>query len=138
MKSFVAYPLEFENMLYPDDNSGKSFSGKLVAHFELFKKVSHVEGSVVKCGIAAEEGFTKFAMFRNLISAQSGQKIIAFEKSVKNLYLDSDHNNNGSLQYRFKTPLIDMEHVKETLAQKALPKGLTLCLAHRVMQFLNI
>jgi hypothetical protein len=79
MKSFVAYPLEFETLLYPPKNE-KSQSGKLVAHYELFKKASHLNGSIVKCGITAEEGFNRFAMFREMIGTRQEQKMVAFEK----------------------------------------------------------
>lgn len=120
MKSFVEYPLDFEKMLFPDV-SDKSYSGKLVAHYELYRKVSHLNGSVVKCGIAAEEGFTRFAMLRNMIAVQPNQKVIAFEKFAKSLYLTNGSQNSSTLQYQIKREPIDVDRIQ----QKLLKKGVT-------------
>jgi len=119
MKSFVAYPLDFEKMLFPEV-SEKNYSGKLVAHYELYKKISHLEGSVVKCGIAAEEGFTRFAMFRNLIGAQAGQKVIAFEKFSRSLHYDQSCVETGGLQYQVKRSSIDIDRIQQKLLKKGI------------------
>src|SRR5437868_5553868 len=110
MKSFVEYPLDFEKILFPDV-ADKGYSGKLIAHYELYRKVSHLEGSVVKCGIAAEEGFTRFAMLRTLIAAQPDQKLIAFEKFAKSLYLTNNNEESGALQYQIKRTPIDIDRI---------------------------
>src|ERR1700712_4214348 len=106
MKSFVEYPSDFEKILFPGV-ADKSYSGKLIAHYELYKKVSHLEGSVVKCGIAAEEGFTRFAMLRNLIAVQPDQKVVAFEKFAKSLYLTNNTEETSTLKYQIKRAPID-------------------------------
>lgn len=119
MKSFVEYPLDFEKMLFPDATD-KSYSGKLIAHYELYRKVSHLEGSVVKCGIAAEEGFTRFAMLRNLIAVQPNQKVIAFEKFAKSLYLTNNNDDAGTLQYQLKRSPIDIDRIQQKLLKKGI------------------
>lgn len=113
MKSFVTYPLDFERMLYPAQ-SVKNFSGKLVAHYELYKKISHLEGSIVKCGITAQDGFTKFAMFQNLILPQSVQKLIAFEKFTDD-FSNDHHSGHCKVQYQVEQSVIDLEQVKKEL-----------------------
>jgi hypothetical protein len=119
MKSFVEYPLGFEKMLFPDV-AEKSSSGKLIAHYELYKKVSHLQGCVVKCGIAAEDGFTRFAMLRNLISAQANQKVIAFEKLGKSLYLTNNEEDNSELKYQVKRATIDIDRIHQKLSKKGI------------------
>lgn len=119
MKSFVGYPLDIEKILFPDVTD-KSYSGKLVVHYELFKKVSHLEGSVVKCGIAAEEGLTRLALFRSLISSKSNQKVVAFERFNKGLFFENGDNDKGGLVYKVKTPAGDFENITETLLQKGI------------------
>lgn len=119
MKSFVEYPIDFEKILFPDQ-SDKSYSGKLVAHYELYRKVSHLEGSVVKCGIAAEEGFTRFAMLRNLIAVQPNQKVIAFEKFAKSLYLTNNTEEAGTLQYQIERTPINIDRVQQKLLKKGI------------------
>jgi hypothetical protein len=120
MKSFVEYPLDFEKMLFPDV-SDKTASGKLIAHYELYKKVSHLKGCVVKCGIAAEESFIRFAFVRKLIAAQPNQKVIAFEKFNKSLFLTNSAEDAGELKYQIKRTTIDVNRMQ----QKLLKKGIT-------------
>jgi Macrocin-O-methyltransferase (TylF) len=119
MKSFVEYPLDFEKMLFPDV-AAKSYSGKLIAHYELYRKVSHLEGCVVKCGIAAEKGFTRFAMLRNLIAAQPDQKVIAFEKFSRSLYLTNTAHDAGTLHYQIRRSSIDIERIQQKLSKKGV------------------
>jgi hypothetical protein len=118
MKSFVAYPLDFEKMLFPQ-SSDTSASGKLIAHYELYKKVSHLEGAVVKCGIAAEEGFTRFALFRKLLGVPSNQKLVAFQKFSKSLYLHQNEENT-ELQYRFTEAAVDIQQIHQKLLKKGI------------------
>ncbi|MDB5191983.1 MAG: dTDP-6-deoxy-L-hexose 3-O-methyltransferase [Segetibacter sp.] len=114
MKSFIAYPLELEKLLYPQTND-KSFSGKLVAHYELYKKVRYLEGAVIKCGITANEGFTRFAMFRSLMSPAINQKMIAFEK-FGNL-----NNYEEQLQdYNYSEPTLAIQNLQQALIQKGI------------------
>ncbi len=119
MKSFVAYPMELDKILYPDV-SEKSYSGKLLAHHELFKKVSHLDGSIVKCGISAETGFLRFASFRNLIAEECSQKVIAFEKFTRSMYFDSEGNNTGSLRIKVNSLPIDEELLQKKLTKKGI------------------
>lgn len=119
MKSFVAYPLDFEKYLFPE-NSAKSASGKLFAHYELYKSISHLNGSIVKCGVAAEEDFTKFAMFRAMVANCTPQKVIAFEKLSKDLYYENSHTATGTLQYKLKRSLIDIDKLEEKLQKKGI------------------
>lgn len=119
MKSFVEYPLEFEKILFPEVTD-KGYSGKLIAHFELYRKVSHLEGSIVKCGIAAEDSFTRFAMLRKLVPGQPNQKLIAFEKFAKTLYLSNKLEDNGGLKYRIKRTPIDINSIRKKLLEKGI------------------
>ena len=119
MKSFVEYPLDFEKMLFPGV-ADKTGSGKLIAHYELYRKVSHLEGCVVKCGIAAEESFTRFAVLRNLIAGTQNQKVIAFEKFAKDLYLTNSSEDTSTLQYQIKRPTIDIDRIEQKLRKKGI------------------
>lgn len=119
MKSFVEYPLDFEKMLFPDVST-KGNTGKLIAHFELYKKVSHLEGCIVKCGIAAEEGFTNFALLRNLVTSPVEQKLIAFERFAKELRVTKNIHNKQALQYKIKREPIDLELLQQKLQKKGI------------------
>ncbi|GEO10635.1 TylF/MycF/NovP-related O-methyltransferase [Segetibacter aerophilus] len=119
MKSFVEYPLDFEKILFPEV-SEKSYSGKLIAHYELYRKVSHLEGCVVKCGIASEEGFTRFSMLRNLVTAHPNQKVVAFEKFSKSLYLTSSTDDSSKLKYHIKRSPINVSRIQQKLDKKGI------------------
>ncbi len=119
MKSFVAYPIEMEKILYPEV-SEHSFSGKLLAHYELFKRIAFLEGSIVKCGISAEASFMRFASFRNLIAEQSNHKVVAFEKQTKSLYIDNEEDMSGTLLYKVKSTTIDTKALQKKLLKKGL------------------
>ena len=78
MKSFVSFPFEVDVLL--SGNAPQKASGKLIAHYELFKKVKNINGAIVKCGVTAEEGFNHFAMFKEITDRNQQQKMIAFQK----------------------------------------------------------
>jgi len=118
MKSFVTYPQFFEKMVFPEIAQNKS--GKLFTQYELCKKVCHLEGTIVKCGITAEEGFAKFAMFRKLVSSHTSQKVIAFEKFRKNLYCENSAVCKEPLQLKTKKTARDVERIQEKFLKKGI------------------
>lgn len=120
MKSFVEYQLDFEKMFFQSLRN-KNYSGKLMPYYELYKKISHLEGSIVKCGVAAEEDFTWFVLLRNMISAHPNQRVIAFEKFAKSLYLTGNNKENSELKYQVDDLAIDVDEIQ----QKLLEKGIT-------------
>lgn len=122
MKSFVAYPLEFDAMLFPSGNA-KRTSGKLVAHYELFKKVSHLNGSIVKCGITTDEGFARFEAFREMMGNREEQKMIAFEKYHP--VFEEVVNDNGqiSLQVTERNDIEKLAEVPMSLTEKGLSEN---------------
>lgn len=119
MKSFVAYPMDLDKILYPDA-SEISYSGKLLAHYELLKKVAHLNGSIVKCGIASDSSFLRFASFRNFISSEFSQKVIAFEKFTKQMYFETEESNTGSLRVKVNSKPIDEELLQKKLTRKGI------------------
>lgn len=116
MKSLVSFPMEFDNFLFPQ-TSEKYTSGKLVVQYELLKKVRSLQGSIVKCGVSAAEGFTRFAMIKNVI-ANNNHKMIAFEKGGQNHpdFATVDHIPLNSLQ----TKAIDYDLLNKSLIQRGI------------------
>jgi hypothetical protein len=113
MKSLVSFPLEFDNFMFPP-TSEKYASGKLVAHYELLKKVRTLQGSIVKCGITPQEGFTRFAMIKNVLT-NNNHKMIAFEKG--NLSCVENNAVDSTSEHSIKINAIDA-----LLSQKSLIK----------------
>lgn len=99
MKSFVSYPFEVDVLL--SGQAPQKASGKLVAHYELFKKVKNLNGAIVKCGVTAEEGFNHFAMFKEITNRNQHQKLIAFQKSQP--FFVEEVSENGEITMMVKT-----------------------------------
>ena len=52
---------------------------KILAHYELFKTVLDIPGTIVECGVFKGASLARFAMFRNLFGNPFSKKIIAFD-----------------------------------------------------------
>lgn len=68
--------LEYENDFYLSCDSQRI--GKLLTHYELYKKISKIGGDIVECGIFKGVSFVRFAMFRELFE-DSSKRIIGFD-----------------------------------------------------------
>jgi hypothetical protein len=117
MKSFVTYPLEFQPILFPSKLQA-STSGKLIAHFELFKKIAHLNGAIIKCGITAEEGFARFSTFKKVAGQAIEQKMIAFQK-LQSLF-EEEVSEYGTVTLKVKGAEVSAEQIEETLRRKGL------------------
>jgi thioredoxin-related protein len=53
--------------------------GKLLAHYELYKKISDLPGAIVECGVFKGASLIRFATFRNLFEAEHSRKVIGFD-----------------------------------------------------------
>ena len=52
---------------------------KILAHYELFKMVQNIPGTIVECGVFKGASLARFAMFRDLFGNVFSKKIIAFD-----------------------------------------------------------
>ena len=52
---------------------------KLLIHYEVFKKIKNLKGSIVECGVFKGTSFSRFAMMRELIGKPSRNKMVAFD-----------------------------------------------------------
>ncbi|GJM30754.1 MAG: hypothetical protein DHS20C17_33890 [Cyclobacteriaceae bacterium] len=67
---------EFENNFYL--TSHPSRIGKFIIHYELYKKVKHLPGAIVECGIFKGASFIRFASFVNLLE-KGNREVIGFD-----------------------------------------------------------
>lgn len=116
MKSFVSFPFEVDVLL--SGHAPEKASGKLIAHYELFKKVKHLNGAIVKCGVTADEGFNHFAMFKEITNRNQHQKMIAFQKSQP--FFVEEVSENGEITMMVKTPNLEAHThlLQKTLVDK--------------------
>ncbi len=95
----------------------KNCQGNLTAHFELYKRVNHLEGCIVNCGVDSQHFFISFAFLRSMMSPK---KVIAFEKHCKSMYYDCSLLPFGSLGYKTKIVDINTSLIKLNLWQKGI------------------
>ena len=51
----------------------------LIAHYEIYKMVMNVPGSIVECGVFKGTSLMRFAMYRQLLGTSFSSKIIGFD-----------------------------------------------------------
>lgn len=68
---------EYENGFYLSCDVSRI--SKLMAHYELFKRVNDLSGAIVECGILKGCSISRFATFRELLSTAYAKRIIGFD-----------------------------------------------------------
>ncbi len=76
-KSLVSYPTESE-VLY--SKKVVPNAERLLPYYELYKLINHAEGSIIKCGISADEAFSYFSFFKRT-NGSSKHPMVSFEKN---------------------------------------------------------
>lgn len=76
-------PLDFDDP-WPYENgfyltSHPSRIGKLLAHYELYKRIVDLPGHIVECGVLKGASLVRFATFRQLLESPHSRRIIAFD-----------------------------------------------------------
>lgn len=73
----TADAFKYENAFYSTCKGERI--GKLLAHYELYKKVTTLPGEIVECGIFKGNSFFRFSHFRGLVENVNSRKIIGFD-----------------------------------------------------------
>lgn len=53
--------------------------GKLLAHYELYKKIMDIPGDIIECGVYKGASFMRWASFRNLLETNDARKLYGFD-----------------------------------------------------------
>ncbi|WP_269149128.1 TylF/MycF/NovP-related O-methyltransferase [Helicobacter apodemus] len=53
--------------------------GKFIVHLELYKKITHLPGAIVECGVFKGNSFFEWVHFRNILETEASRKIIGFD-----------------------------------------------------------
>ena len=70
-------PYEYENGFYLTTDSSRL--AKSIAHWELYKQITDLPGSIVECGVFKGASLIRFATFREMLESQESRKIIGFD-----------------------------------------------------------
>lgn len=68
---------EYENGFYATSTEARF--GKLLSHYELYKRIINLPGDVIECGLFKGNSFFRFAHFRDLLESKNSRKIIGFD-----------------------------------------------------------
>ena len=68
---------EYENNFYL--SCDKSRISKLIAQYELHKRIINVPGEIVECGVFKGASFLRLALFQSLFSVEFSKKVIGFD-----------------------------------------------------------
>ena len=82
---------------------------KLLIHYEVFKQIRKIQGSIVECGVFKGTSFSRFAMMRELIGNSKKNKLVAFD-----VFSDDFPNTN------FKNEKIQRKHWIKTAGSSSI------------------
>ncbi|MDP3331387.1 MAG: TylF/MycF/NovP-related O-methyltransferase [Methylococcaceae bacterium] len=81
MESIFGYELnktfDYENGFYVTSDPRRM--QKLIAHYELYKKITNLPGAIVECGVFKGTSLIRFAQFRDMLESAYSRKIIGFD-----------------------------------------------------------
>ena len=52
---------------------------KMLAHYELYKTITHLPGHIIECGVYKGASLIRFCSFRELLESPSSRKVIGFD-----------------------------------------------------------
>lgn len=73
--------------------------GKFLAHYELYKRIVDLPGSIVECGVFKGNSLVRFATFRELLENTYSRKIIGFDIFGK--FPDTDFEGDKKFLTKF-------------------------------------
>lgn len=87
---------DYENGFYTTANESRF--GKLLAQYEIYKKIIGLPGAIVECGLFKGNSFFRFAHFRDIFESIYSRKLIGFDTFGKfpktNFAEDEKYVNN--------------------------------------------
>jgi hypothetical protein len=117
---------EFENNFYLSCDVARI--SKMIAHYELYKMVINLPGSIVECGVFKGASLTRFAMFRELFESPYSKKVIGFDTfhEFPETEFQDDKNVRESLINTAGGESISIEQLTDVLQRKDIFKNIEL------------
>lgn len=108
---------EYENGFYL--TSDVSRIGKLLSHYELYKKIKNLAGDIVECGVYKGASLIRFATFRECMESQNSRKIIGFDMFGSFPRVDREDDNKFIEMFESQGGFgIDIEELKNIFENK--------------------
>jgi hypothetical protein len=104
---------EYENAFYL--NALPSRLGKAIAHCDLYRRISHLQGAIVECGIFKGASFCRWAMFRELFETGESRRLIGFD--VFGQFPETRHESDLGPRQRFVDSAGELSITKDGLLE---------------------
>lgn len=95
---------------------------KMIAHLDLYRRITDLPGHVVECGVFKGVSFSRFAMFRNLFEADHSRKLIGFD--IFGEFPETDFEDDKPFRERFIANAGSESISAEALHQNLSGRGL--------------
>ena len=73
----VDYAFDYENGFYLTSHVTRL--GKMLAHYEIYKRILNIPGHIVECGVFKGTSLIRMATFREIMESPYSRKIIGFD-----------------------------------------------------------
>jgi len=90
---------DYENNFYLSCDSSRM--AKAIAHYKIFEKTARVEGEIVECGIFKGASFSRFAMYRKILSLEGKKNLIGFDSFGE--FPETNYDQDKELREKFIT-----------------------------------
>ena len=108
---------DYENFFY--QTSDKSRLRKIVDHYEIYKKVSHIKGDIFEFGVFKGVSLIRFLTFRDIINKKSTKHVYGFDAFGK-FPIPKKNNSHKSNDSQFAR--LHDERIGEGIKEKTLNK----------------
>lgn len=109
---------KYENGFYLTSDTTRI--GKLLAHYEIYKKIINIPGHIAEFGVFKGASLVRWATFRELLENENSRKIMGFDTFAE--FPETDYKNDKSFRERFVQSAglnsIELEDLKKSLASK--------------------
>ena len=110
---------DYENGFYLTSDSRRL--QKLIAHYELYKIITHLPGAVLELGVFKGASFLRFASFRDMLETSTSREIIGFDAFGKFPTSGGQLNSDSVFIEKFEQVAgygIDQEELQKSLNYK--------------------
>lgn len=118
---------DYENGFYL--TSDVSRLGNILSHYELYKKIVHLPGDIVECGVFKGGSLIQFASFRELLENERSRKIIGFDafgrfpsspNDPDNSVINNDNDFIDNWNRLFSDEFLTKEDIYDSLKHKGI------------------
>jgi len=117
---------EYENNFYLSCDISRIT--KFIAHYELYKMIIGLSGTVVECGVFKGVSLVRFAMFREIFENYTARKIIGFDTFAS--FPDTAYTPDKAVRNKFLSEAgkdsISVAQLQQVLTQKRMEQGVDL------------